>query len=140
METTAFRMTPDVIRSVVRKRRPGAYVLGDVIGGRFVFRYVGRSDCCIRTRLLTHGLLYRFPYFIFSYTRTAKEAFELECKWWHDCKNSGSGLLNVIHPDSPSGAGLDCPYCRFRRGVRIYLPQQKTDGWSASSVRGGEVS
>ena len=125
MEAIPYRMTPDVIRSVVQKGRPGVYILGDESGGRFVFRYVGRSDHCLQTRLLTHGLLYCCSHFIFSYTATAKEAFERESKWWHDCKNNGVPLLNVIHPDSPSGAWLTCPYCQFRDEARLYRMQSK---------------
>lgn len=125
MDTTPFRMTPDVIRSVVQKHRPGVYILGDESNGEFVFQYVGRSDQCLQTRLLNHGLLYSCPYFIFSYTDTAKEAFELESKWWHDCKNNGIHLLNMIHPDSPSGALFACPYCQFRGEIKEYLPRLK---------------
>ena len=58
MNATPYRMTPDVIRSVVQKYRAGAYILGDENNGQLIFRYVGRSDCCLQTRLLTHGLLY----------------------------------------------------------------------------------
>ena len=47
MEVTPYRMTPDVIRSVVQKHRPGVYILGDDDDGRFTFRYVGRSDHCL---------------------------------------------------------------------------------------------
>lgn len=125
MSTTPFRMTPDVIRSVVQEHRMGAYVLGDDIDGRFIFQYVGRSDHCIRTRLLTHSLLYHCPYFIFLYTSTLKEAFELEAKWWHDCRNGGIHLLNVIHPDSPSGERYICPYCQFRSEIEEYIPLLK---------------
>lgn len=125
MDATPYSMTPDVIRSVVQKRRLGAYILGDERDGKFAFRYVGRSDHCLQTRLLTHGYLYRCPYFVFSYTDTAAEAFALESKWWHDCKNSGIELLNIIHPDSPAGDRLVCPYCRFRGEIEAYLPQLK---------------
>lgn len=125
MNVTPFRMTPDVIRSVVQKHRPGVYILGAESDGQFIFQYVGRSDHCLQTRLLTHGLLYHCPYFIFSYTDTAREAFELESKWWHDCKNNEVHLLNIIHPDSPSGAQLSCPYCQFQRGIQEYLPLLK---------------
>ena len=118
-------MTPDVIRSVVQEHRPGVYILGDANNGHFIFKYVGRSDRCLQTRLLTHELLYRLPYFIFSYTDTARRAFELESKWWHDCKNNGVHLLNIIHPDSPSGEKHSCPYCQFQSGVKEYLPQLK---------------
>ena len=125
MKATPFRMTPDVIRSVVQKNRPGAYILGDANDGNFVFKYVGRSDHCLQTRLLTHELLYRLPYFVFSYTDTARQAFELESKWWHDCKNSEVLLLNIIHPDSPSGERFSCPYCQFQSGIRESLPPLK---------------
>ena len=121
MNATPFRMTPDVIRSVVQKHHLGAYILGDERSGHFIFRYVGRSDHCLQTRLLTHGLLYHCPYFIFSYTDTAKEAFALESKWWHDRKNNGIHLLNASHPDSPSGEMVSCPYCQFRNGIRESL-------------------
>lgn len=118
MNATPYRMTPDVIRAAVQKNRPGAYILGDEVRGRFVFKYVGRSDHCLQTRLLTHGLLYHCPYFIFSYATTAKEAFELESKWWHDCINTDVQLINRIHPDSPSGMGLTCPYCQFSHAAK----------------------
>lgn len=118
-------MTPDVIRLVVQKHHPGVYILGDECDGHFIFKYVGRSDHCLQTRLLTHGLLYCCPYFIFAYTETARDAFELESKWWHDCKNNGVLLLNILHPDSPSGEELPCPYCQFQSQVKKYLPQLK---------------
>ncbi|MFR5761360.1 MAG: hypothetical protein ACLUFI_06975 [Oscillospiraceae bacterium] len=127
MEVTPYRMTPDVIRSVVQKHRPGVYILGDDDDGRFTFRYVGRSDHCLQTRLLTHGLLYHCPLFlIFSCTDTAKDAFELESKWWHDCKNNGVHLLNIIHPDSPAGMMLSLSL----------LPVQERDQGTASSSEG----
>ena len=66
MEATPFRMTPDVIREVVEKHRPGVYVLGHIVDGRFVFQYVGRSDYCVQTRLLTHEYLYDCSYFILA--------------------------------------------------------------------------
>lgn len=73
MEAMPFRMTPDVIREVVQKHyRAGAYILGDVIDGEFVIRYVGRSDYCLQTRLLTHGYLYNCQYCIFSYAEDAR--------------------------------------------------------------------
>lgn len=126
MEVTPFRMTPDVIRRVVEKDHPGAYVLGDVVNGRFTYSYVGRSDHCLQTRLLTHPYLYYFPYFIFLYAGEAEEAFVLESKWWHDCRNSGVALLNAIHPASPAGKMLRCPYCQFLQDMRATLFVQGT--------------
>ena len=43
MDAIPYRMTPDVIRSVVQKHRLGVYILGDENDGQLVFRYVGRS-------------------------------------------------------------------------------------------------
>lgn len=121
MDATPLRMTTDVIREAVQKNRLGAYILGNEICGRFVFKYVGRSDYCLQTRLLTHGRLYYCPYFVFFYTDTAKEAFELESKWWHDCINTNVQLINHIHPDAPSGMGLVCPYCQFSHAAKEYV-------------------
>lgn len=125
MQATPYRMTPDVIRCLVEPNHPGAYILGDVIDGVFVFRYVGRSDHCLRTRLLTHPFLYEYEYFIFVYAKDAVDAFEIECKWWHDCKNEEIWLRNKIHPDSPSKQGLICPYCQFAHTIVNCLPLKK---------------
>lgn len=35
MNATPFRMTPDVIRSVVQKHRPGEYILGHLGGNSY---------------------------------------------------------------------------------------------------------
>ncbi|MDU2106215.1 hypothetical protein [Clostridium sp.] len=105
---------PDVIKEVVLSNRPGVYVLGDNENG-FVYRYVGRSDTCIRTRLLTHNYLYKYEYFIFRYVDNPKEAYYYESKWWHDCANMG--INNKIHPDAPSGSRLVCPYCSFANNI-----------------------
>lgn len=113
-----FRMTPDVIRAEVIKGIPGVYVLGDVEEGEFKFKYVGRSDSCLQTRLLTHDYLYEYPYFVFAYVKDAKKAFELESKWWHDCYNNKVSLRNQIHPDSPSNQLLYCPYCQFGNNLK----------------------
>lgn len=77
MKTTPYRMTPDVIRNEVIKGIPGAYVLGDMEDGEFRFKYVGRSDSCLQTRLLTHDYLYEYSYFIFAYTADAKKPLNL---------------------------------------------------------------
>ena len=118
MTATPFRMTPDVIRKEVAKGIPGVYVLGDIEDGRFNYKYVGRSDTCLQTRLLTHDYLYEYSYFVFAYVKDSKKAFELESKWWHDCRNNGIALRNQIHPDSPSNQLLYCPYCQFSYRLR----------------------
>lgn len=113
MQTIACRCTPDVVRTVVAPNMIGAYALGNVENGEFVVKYVGRSDSSLQQRLLAHNYLYCFEYFIFQYAPTPKEAFELESRWWHDCRTNHIPLKNKIHPDSPAGLGLSCPYCSF---------------------------
>lgn len=124
MKETAYRFTPDVIRAVVDSEKAGVYALGDVLNGKFVVAYVGRSDCSLQTRLLTHNYRYDYSYFIFRYTSNARDAFVLESQWWHDCRNAEPPLVNQIHPDSPSGIKLYCPYCSFSRDVDKILQSE----------------
>ncbi|MBD8522362.1 hypothetical protein [Lysinibacillus fusiformis] len=115
---TPHLFLPEVIRNVVQTDRPGVYVLGNDKNG-FQNGYVGRSDTCLRRRLLTHNYLYEYEYFIFIYTKTPQQAFWLESQWWHNCQESG--ISNFIHPASPSGSGLECPYCHFAYHVKNLL-------------------
>ena len=115
---------PKLIRNVVEKDRPGVYVLGNDENG-FKPKYVGRSDYCIRNRLLTHNHLYDYDYFMFKYVDNQRDAFYLEAKWWHDCINNGVELDNMIHPDAPSGTFWTCPYCDFAKSVKDIVVDHK---------------
>lgn len=117
---------PEAIRLVVAPNRSGTYALGDMEGGEFRVRYVGRSDRCLQTRLLTHERLYQFSYFYFQYTATCREAFHLESKWWHCCIDFDIPLQNQIHPDSPTHMAMSCPYCQFARTVKQSLGPHMT--------------
>jgi hypothetical protein len=98
---------PWVVRLAV-PRGAGVYVLGTLGTSRGSQPlYVGRSDIDLRERLSAHELMCTFQYFRFSICRSAREAFFEECRLWHSFGN----LHNLIHPDSPSGSGLSCPYC-----------------------------
>lgn len=121
MPTTAYLMLPAVIRRSVEPDRPGAYMLGEIEHGQFSVRYVGRSDSCLRTRLLNHNYLYEFSYFVFRYASSPKEAFLIECKWWHDHHAKRGVLLNKIHPGAPAGQSLSCPYCHFAQGMKDFF-------------------
>src|SRR5437870_9317814 len=70
------RRIPDDIRGVVRAGQPGAYLLGygDV--------YVGRSDTCLRTRLIAHELMYEVEYFACCFTPDVRRSFLQECEFW----------------------------------------------------------
>ena len=121
MLATPYRFTPDVIRQIIPEGCIGVYALGDVANGQFTIKYVGRSDHSLRRRLLTHNLMYEFSYFIFTTVSTTQEGFELESRWWHDCKLAGLPMENRIHPDAPSGQKMKCPYCDFANNIRRFL-------------------
>jgi hypothetical protein len=82
----------------------GVYVLDRNNNETFEVHYVGRSDVDISVRLSDHiGKGYtRFKY---GYLKTAKEAYELECRIYHDFNPPD----NVIHPDAPEGLNCTCP-------------------------------
>jgi hypothetical protein len=107
---TPYLWLPKVVRSEVEAERPGSYVLGNDQDG-FEVGYVGRSDTCLRSRLLTHNRLYEFEYFLFRYASTPLDAFYQECEFWHACHDHN--LTNAIHPAAPQGSRIGCPYCDF---------------------------
>ena len=113
----AFLLLPEVIRETVDKGKAGVYTLGEVVDGTFVVGYVGRSDTCLQTRLLSHNHLYEFSYFCFQYAQSPTEAYIKESELWHTCVDFGIPIINKIHPDSPAKAGLECPYCQSGRSI-----------------------
>lgn len=120
-----FLFLPEVIRVVVGKGKAGAYALGDVVDGKFYVGYVGRSDTCLRTRLLSHNYLYDFSYFCFQCAKTPSEAFAQEAGLWHACVDYGIPIRNRIHPDSPVNAHMKCPYCQSAKIIKQSLER----GW-----------
>lgn len=116
-----FLFLPEVIRLVVKKGKAGVYALGDVVDDEFSVGYVGRSDTCLQTRLLSHNYLYDFSYFYFQYVETPAEAYAQEAGLWHACVDYGIPIRNRIHPDSPVNAHLKCPYCQSAEIIRQSL-------------------
>lgn len=110
--------TQGVINEVIIDNKPGVYVLGNDKCG-FDYKYVGRSDTSLKRRLLSHNYLYQYEYFIYTYSNSPKEAFYLECKWWHDCMDYK--IVNKIHPASPKGSKYECPYCHFAQYIDLSI-------------------
>lgn len=106
--------TPEVIRKSVIPNRTGVYLLGNDVDG-FEVRYVGRSDNCVKTRLLSHNHIYKYDYFVLLYAGSEVEAFWMECQYWHVFHKSH--ISNKIHPASPPKKQLECPYCHFTSNV-----------------------
>lgn len=104
----AFDFTTEEIDKQV-KNTLGNYALGDMKTGENVFyvKYVGRSDSDLNAELKAR-LDKGYSKFMFSYASTAQEAFEKECKNYHDFGGKQS-LANEIHPARPAGRVLPCP-------------------------------
>jgi len=89
----------------------GNYALGHMTKDN-LFRpeYIGRSDSDLQDELLvrlkTHGHHKKFRY---SYADSKEKAFTKECKNYHEFGPSE----NEIHPDSPDGTNLDCPFSQY---------------------------
>jgi hypothetical protein len=102
-----FALTSDGINAIV-PQRPGAYALGKYHGSTFYISRVGRSDNDTNDRLHDYVGLARYPHFKFEVYSSAGAAFLKECELFH----TFSPPDNDIHPDSPNGVNLTCPFCR----------------------------
>ena len=96
------------IDSEVTETSAGNYALGKQSEkGGLVVSYVGRSDSDVNLRLRYWASNSKHAMFKFSYASSPKEAYEKECKNYHDFNPSD----NDIHPDKPDDSNLTCPVC-----------------------------
>ena len=87
----------------------GNFALGSSDKGKFYPKYVGRSDSDLKVELANHLKdKNHHSKFKFSYAASETEAFNTECKNYHDFEKF---LENEIHPDSPNGMNLNCSVC-----------------------------
>jgi hypothetical protein len=114
---TPSLLLPRVVREVVAPGFAGAYVLGNDHDG-FKVGYVGRSDTCLRSRLLAHSYLCAFEYFIFLFVDHVAAAFYAECELYHAYRQLNTVLANRLHPAAPS-ADVGCRYCAFASSWRV---------------------
>ena len=77
--------------------------------------YVGRSDHCLRSRLLGHELFPSATHVIWEPCGADRRAFELEAFWFHQLR-SRPDVLNLAHPGRPNGYPAACPYCNVEQG------------------------
>lgn len=100
-----FDLDLDTIDRVVTKKSAGAYAVGNTADGVFYVSYVGRADYDLNDRLKDHvGTASEFKADYFS---SAEEAFEKECRLYHDF----STKRNKVHPARPKGSNATCPCC-----------------------------
>ena len=107
-----FALTMNEIQNQIPDKVIGNYAFGYTnTDNEFVVEYVGRADRePLRVRI-KHGIYDGYKEFKFSIAQTAKEAYEKECKNWHDFGGPQNKLDNRIHPDKPDGTDYECPYC-----------------------------
>ena len=114
----SYDLTYDEINNNIEEGRIGNYAFGYLNNkGRFVVRYVGRSDTDLNDRI-KHGITdmetdpsLRYERFKFSYAESAIEAYEKECRNYHDFGGDEGMLTNKDHPAKPSGYSGVCPVC-----------------------------
>ena len=103
-----YLLTEKEVDKRIEKNRAGNYAYGYSEDGTFYVKYVGRSDTDLNGRI-KHGIG-QYREFKFSYAENSKDAFEKECKNYHDFGGSDS-LDNDIHPDKPDDTDYECPFC-----------------------------
>ena len=114
----SYDLTYDEIDRLVAEDRKGNYAFGYLDErGVFIVRYVGRSDTDLRERI-KHGIAdmeadpsCRYQRFKFSYAESDTEAYEKECRNFHDFGGMEGLLVNKNHPDKPKGYSGSCPVC-----------------------------
>jgi hypothetical protein len=116
-------------RALIPESRIGSYVLID--GDKPV--YVGRSDTCLRRRLLQHANRQRAEYFAYNIHHTRIQAYTMECALYHALIPE---IRNLIHPDSPDQTAVRCSFCSpdwaqphlvspFAHSTHRYVPSQR---------------
>ncbi len=117
--TRLYRLAPWVVRALIPTRVIGTYVL--YIQGKA--NYIGRSDTCIRRRLLHHCGTARGEYFTYDVHASPEQAFAGECSLFHALRRQ---LTNIRHPDRPDFTQTVCPFCwstlQATRQHRLSMP------------------
>ena len=109
-----YALTREQIGDTVAANRIGNYAVGRPSAKdekRFIVSYVGRSDGDLQARLLELEAENKYKLFKFSYAESAGEAFEKECRNYHDFNAPD----NDVHPSRPDGSTLKCPRCDIFR-------------------------
>ena len=117
-----YDFNDDSIEFNITKISGGNYALGtvDKMTNNFHVTYVGRSDSDLKDRLKQqlirlNDISNRFQKknlsFKYSYAFSPKEAYEEECRNYHDFIGSKK-LINNFHPEKPIDEKWICPFCK----------------------------
>ena len=105
-----YKLDINTIDANITERSIGNYGLGYIQDNTFHVCRVGRSDDDVKGRLKQYLDVKpdRYTHFQFKYASSIKEAFEKECRNYHDCNPPD----NERHPDNPKNANWPCPVCK----------------------------
>ena len=109
-----YDFTSEKVDEIITKKSPGNYALGYISQktGKFIVRYVGRSDSDVNDRIKDHiDESDEYQSFKFSYATSPKDAYAKECENWHDFGGLNGELDNSYHPDKPNDTNWKCPKC-----------------------------
>jgi len=102
-----FKFDNSGIDNAIVLNKIGNYALGSANqDGTLSVAYVGRSDTDLNVELKQRLQTHNYPHFKASYASSVKEAYEKECKNYHDFNPS----KNEIHPAKPN-SNHKCPIC-----------------------------
>ncbi len=109
----AYALNSEEVKKRVDPNKKGNYAFGTLgEDGMFYVYYVGRSDTDLQAEIIARSSDFtQLSHFMYSYASSAKEAYEKECKNYHDF--NCPALLNKIHPDRPNGTSYHCPICGY---------------------------
>lgn len=109
-----FVYTQEEIDRIIPMNIIGNYALGYLSedGKIFYVSYIGRSDSDLHQRI-SHSLG-KYTHFKVSQASSILQAYQKECKNWHDFGGEEGKLDNKIHPDKPDNLMAFCPICTQR--------------------------
>ena len=93
----AVPLTSSWISELIPNNTIGAYLLWNEIEPI----YVGRSDNCLKTRLITHNHRGEATHVTWQVANTPSQAYQFECFWYSWAKQQNR-CLNQIAPARPS--------------------------------------
>lgn len=107
-----FALTDNEVNKRVPENVIGNYAFGYINQKRgFVVCYVGRSDTDLRKEIKQqkgNDCAKGCTHFKYSIAKSVKEAFEKECRNYHDF-GGNTKLHNKNHPDKPDRTDYKCP-------------------------------
>jgi hypothetical protein len=108
----SFDFSVENVDGQITKKSAGNYALGYVkTKGSFIVEYIGRADEDINSEIKKHiGEHKEYQRFKYSYALSSLEAFEKECRNYHDF-GENKKLHNNAHPVCPEGSDWKCPVC-----------------------------